>query len=261
MLGAETPAHATLKKLAVQWAQLQRYPICGIEVRLPHSNYRADVVAYRPATQRLPFPANGKAPHRLVRQPVVGRTAVFECKQARSDFLKDSHSIDETTNRLKALDERRWTLERLLGMHQPSLRKGESLFAEYDAIDISNFEHKTYRKVIREISILQARLYGKTKFDKVARYCCANLCYLVVEDGILKCHEVPLYWGLLVRRGEALLLKRMPLWQDVPIPTRLELLQRIALTGTRRLNGASDLSEVHSTDERPQSRGWVSSVQ
>ena len=201
-------------------------------------------MAYRPATDRLPLPGSAKAPHRLVRQPVVGTTAVFECKQARSDFLKDSHTTIETTQRLKALDERRRTLKRLLGMHQPSLRKGESLFAEYDAIDISNFEHKTYRKVIREISILQARLYGKTKFDKVARYCCANLCYLVVEDGILKSHEVPLHWGLLVRQGEALMLERMPVWQDVSVPTRLELLQRIALTATRRLNRVSGLSST-----------------
>src|ERR1017187_8124949 len=243
MPGAETPAHATLKKLALQWAQLQRYPICGIEVRLPHSNYRADAVAYRPATERLPLPGNGKAPHRLVRQPVVGTTAVFECKQARSDFLKDSHTTVETTQKLKALDERRRTLERLLGMHEPSLRKGESLFAEYDAIDISNFEHTTYRKVIREISVLQARLYGKTKFDKVARYQCANLCYLVIEEGILRGHEVPVHWGLLVRVGESLRLDRMPVWQDVPVPTRLELLQRTALNGTRRLNEVLGLLE------------------
>jgi hypothetical protein len=239
MSGVETSAHATLKKLALQWAQQQGYPICGFEVRLPHSNYRADAVAYRPATERLPSVGNAKGSVRLVRQPVVGATAVFECKQARSDFLKDSHITAETTRRLKVLDERRRTLERLLGMHLPSLRKGESLFAEYDAIDISNFEHKTYRKVMREISILQARLYGKTKFDKVARYQCANLCFLAVEDGILKGHEVPLHWGLLVRQGEALRLDRMPTWQDVPVPTRLELLHRIALTGTRRLNLAS----------------------
>jgi hypothetical protein len=172
----------------------------------------------------------------MVRQPVVGTTAVFECKQARSDFLKDSHAAAETAQRLQAVDARRQTLERLLGMHQPSLRKGESLFAEYDAIDISRYEHKTYRKVMREIAILQARLYGKTKFDKVARYRCANLCYLVVEDGILQPHEVPLHWGLLVRRSEALTLERMPVWQDVPVPTRLDLLQRIAMTGTRRLH-------------------------
>ena len=236
MPGKETTAHAMLKKLALQWAQQQGYLICDIEVRLPHSNFRADAVAYKTATERLPLVEDGKAPRRLVRQPVVGATAVFECKQARSDFLNDSHNTAETARRLKALDERRQTLERLLGMHQPSLRRGETLFAEYDAIDISNFEHKTYRRVLREIAVQQARLYGKTKFDKVARYRCANLCYLVVEAGILRGHEVPVSWGLLVRREEVLTLERTPVWQDVPEPTRLDLLQRIAMAGSRRLD-------------------------
>jgi hypothetical protein len=251
MSGTETSAHATLKKLALQWAQAQGYPICGIEVRLPHSNYRADAVAYQPATERLPLPGDGKAPARLVRQPVVGVTAVFECKQARSDFLKDSHAAAETAQRLEALDSRRVTLERLLGMHHPSLRKGESLFAEYDSIDTSRYEHKTYRQVMREIAVLQGRLYGKTKFDKIARYRCANLCYLVVEEGILQPHEVPLRWGLLVRHVDALTLERLPVWQDVPLPTRLELLQRIALNGTRRLNRDLGLIADHSVGESP----------
>jgi len=238
MPGGESTAHATLKKLTLKWALDEGYPICGIEVRLPHSNFRADVVAYRPAAERLPLPNDGKIPKRLVRQPVVGTTAVFECKQARSDFLKDSHATAETAQRLAVLDARRQTLERLLGMHFPSLRNGESLFAEYDSIDTSKYEHKTYAKVMREIAILQARLYGKTKFDKVARYQCANLCYLVIEEGILREHEVPLHWGLLVHRGDALILKKMPVWQDVQVPTRLELLQRVAISGTQRLNSA-----------------------
>src|SRR5438309_11431109 len=106
MPGNQTTAHATLTKLAIQWAQQQGYPICGIEVRLPHSNYRADAVAYRPASERLPLHTDGKGPRRLVRQPVVGATAVFECKQARSDFLKDSHSTAATAQRLQALDAR-----------------------------------------------------------------------------------------------------------------------------------------------------------
>jgi hypothetical protein len=236
MPGAETTAHTNLKRLALLWAQEQGFTICGLEIILPHSNYRADVAAYRPETKKLPQPDSGRNPSRLVRQAVVGGTAVFECKQARADFLKDSHSTAETTKRLKGLDERRRTLERLLGMHYPSLRKGESLFSEYDAIDPIKHEHKTYRKVLREIAVLQSRLYGKTKFDKVARYQCANLCYLVVEQGILEAHEVPLYWGLLVRQDESLELERPPVWQDVPEPTRLTLLQRIATTGTRKLN-------------------------
>ncbi len=59
-----------------------------------------------------------------------------------------------------------------------------------------------------------------------------------------------MHWGLLVRRDEALTLERMPAWQEVPVATRLELLQRIAVTGTRRLNRASCLPEEYSVDER-----------
>lgn len=116
MPAAETTAHATLKRLALHWAQEQGYIIGGVEIRLPHSGYRADVAAYRPALQRLPL-RTSNGPPRMVRQPVIGTTAVFECKQVRSDFLKDSHSSAETVARLKVLDARRQTLERLIGMH------------------------------------------------------------------------------------------------------------------------------------------------
>jgi hypothetical protein len=236
MPGNETETHRNLKRLALVWARQQGYAIGGVEIRLPHSHFRADVTAYRPETKRLPLPDAGSSSARLVRQPVIGTTAVFECKQARADFLKDSHSATATAQRLKALDARRQTLERLLGMHYPSLRKGETLFSEYDAIDPTNHEHKTYRKVVREIAVLQARLYGKTKFDKMTRYRCANLCYLVVENGVLAGHEAPPGWGLLIRRDDSLFLERLPVWQDVAEPTRLALLQKIALTATRRLN-------------------------
>jgi hypothetical protein len=233
MPGTETVAHSNLKKLALLWAQRHGYSICGLEIRLPHSNYRADVAAYRPESQRLPLSGDGKGSVRLVRQPVIGTTVVFECKQVRADFLKDSHLEEPTQQRLKVLEMRRQKLEELLRTHLPSLRKGESLFREYDVVDLSNYEHKTYRRVMREIGILQRRLFGKTKFERVARYRCANLCYLVVEEGVLRPHEFPLHWGLLVRHRETLVLERQPMWQDVSEPTRLELLQRLAMTGAR----------------------------
>jgi hypothetical protein len=236
MAGTETEAHRSLSRLAFQWAQQEGYPICGMEVRVPHSGYRADVAAYRPEYRKLPLAVEGKGTERLVQQPVIGTTAIFECKQARSDFLKDSHSAAITIEKLKVLDARRQTLERLLGVHQPSLRKGESLFAEYDVLDMSHFEHKTYGRVVREIQILQARLYGKTKFEKLMKYRCANLCYLVVEDGILQDHEAPLLWGLLMRRGDGLVLEKKPVWNEVTESARLLLLQRIAIGGTKRLN-------------------------
>jgi hypothetical protein len=129
-------------------------------------------------------------------------------------------------------------------MHQPSLRKGESLFAEYDVLDMSNFEHKTYRRVLREIQILQARLYGKTKFEKLMKYRCANLCYLVIEEGILQAHEVPLLWGFLVRRGDDLVLEKKSVWNEISEPARLSILQRIAMGGTRRLSKEWGISAI-----------------
>ncbi len=219
MIRGETETHRYLKSLALLWAQQQAFPICGLEVRLPRSGFRADVAAYRPARK------GGRAV-----------SAVFECKQSRSDFLKDSHSAEASLARLQTLEQRKRRLEQLLGMHYPSLRKGESLFEEYDAIDPQQLEHKTYREVLREIGVLQNRLYGKTKFEKIVRYAVANVCYLVVEPAILAEHEAPRHWGLLERIADELVLRRRPTWQEATPAANLLLLESIAAAGTRAWN-------------------------
>lgn len=224
MSRAETEAHARLKRLAVVWAQQQGYTAVGIEVRLPKSAYRVDVTGWQP-----------------------GATAVWECKQARADFLKDSYAADKVGDRLKQLDVRRQKLEELLKVHFPSLRKGESLFDEFDAVNLTGLEHDTYNRVVREMEVLQRRLFGKTKFDKLRRYLCANLNYLVVEPGILAAHEVPAGWGLLMRHENELILERKPVWQETAEADRLRLLQRIAVAGTRGLNRALGIP----TEEAP----------
>src|SRR5450432_2129622 len=71
-----------------KWAREQGYSCCGFEVRLPNSGYRADVAAYRPASEVAPFVFAGKTSRR--RQAAIGSTAVFECKQSRADLVKDS---------------------------------------------------------------------------------------------------------------------------------------------------------------------------
>ncbi len=220
--GIETAAHLNLKQLAIVWAREQRFTGIATEVRLPNSNFRGDVAAYSPRSER------GKSGKR----GALGTTAVFECKQARSDLLKDSYRQEPTRQRLKALDERRRKLEDLLKLHLPSLRRGETLFAEFDAINLDGFEHRTYRRVQREMETLQRRLAGKTKFDRLARYRCANLNYLVVEPDILAPEETPVGWGLLVRRDDALALERTPIWQEAD---RLDLLENIAAAATRQI--------------------------
>jgi hypothetical protein len=217
----ETQLHWNLKRLALIWAQQQGYSVCGAEVRLPRSAFRADLAAYRPSTKDAP-----------------AVSAIFECKQSRADFLKDSHAAEPTLRRLRELEHRKQKLDEMLGTHYPSLRKGESLFQEFDAVDPSRLEHKTYAVVMREIGILKNRLYAKTKFDKLTRYNLANVCYVVVEPGVLADHEAPEGWGLLVRDGDDLVLQAKPLWKTAEADQQLAILTQIAKSGTRLWNKA-----------------------
>jgi hypothetical protein len=218
--GGETAAHATLKRLAVAWAQANGFPICGLEVRVPKSGYRADVAAYRRAG------SGGDA-----------CAAVFECKQARADLLKDAHVEAAARTRLAELTERRRNLEAMLAAHRPDLWRGEALWPEYDAWDFSGLEHHGYRGLLAELETVQRRVLHGTKFSKMFRYRCADFLYLVVEDNIFAAAEVPAGWGLLVHTGETMTLARPPARLDPTPAQRQALLESIALAGTRAVFG------------------------
>lgn len=237
MSRSETPAHLELKRQALFWAQKMGYHSCAFEVALPNCRYRADVAAYMPVSRRTWMKDDGPLQTgRLVSRQSLGSTAVFECKQARADFLKDSRSEKGTAEKLRELFERRVVLERQLKVHYPSLRNGDTLFQDYDSADFTGLDHEGYRKVLGEIAKLQSRLFNNTKFDTLVRYGCGNLFYVVAEDGIFQPHEVPVSWGLLVRRAGNLELRQKPVWQNAEEACRLALLHKIASAGTRALN-------------------------
>ncbi len=226
MSTGETQSHRRLKALALAWAQMHGFAIAAVEVRVPKSGYRADVAAYAP---HPPSPSHGEA---------AGRTAVFECKQARADLLKDAHAEVETRARLAELTERRKNLEAMLAVHRPDLRRGEALWPEFDAWDFSGLEHASYRGVLDEIDTLHRRVRGGTKFSKMFRYRCADFLYLVTKENIFAEAEVPAGWGLLVRAGDVLRLARPPVALEASAGQRLRLLEAIALAGTRAVNSA-----------------------
>lgn len=214
----ETQTHGKLKRLALLWAQSQGYSACAMEVSLPRCRYRADVAACRPGSGD------------------VGSTAIFECKQARPDMRRDNCDSGVTRHRLETVSKRRQVLEKHLRIHFPNLRIADSLFPEFDSHDFQAIQHRGYARVLRELSALQNRLHNCTKFDKLVRYRCANLFFLVLPAELFRDSEVPIGWGALVESSDTLTVARKPTFHENSFEARLRLLQRIAVAGTRILN-------------------------
>ncbi|HVF71117.1 MAG TPA: hypothetical protein VM940_05870 [Chthoniobacterales bacterium] len=215
---SETESHIGLKRLSLLWAQANRYTACAAEVSLPQCRYRADVAAYR-----------ARAKEQTV-------TAIFECKQALPDLRRDNCQSRATRDRLRSVNRRREILEKHLRVHYPTLRTGDSLFAEYDSHDFEAIGHRGYRRVVREVAALQNRLFGGTKFECLVRYRCANLFFLVLPNELFREVDAPEGWGVLAEENGMLRLLRRPAWHDNAEESRIRLLQRIALAGTRQFN-------------------------
>jgi len=214
----ETARHARLKRLALVWAQAQGFSVCGIEVSLPRCRYRADMAAYRGQRRE------------------IGATAIFECKQALCDLRRDNCDSELSRRQLEMICKRRQILETHLRAHYPSLRNSDSLFPEFDLQSFTAIGHRGYARISRELGTLQNRLYDCTKFEKLIRYRCANLFFLVVPEEIFRDREIPVGWGALVESNGALTLVRKPIWYETTEENRIRLLHRIAMAGTRALN-------------------------
>ena len=214
----ETDQHARLKRLAFLWAQAQGFSVCAMEVGLPKCRYRADLAACRPQPKQ------------------IGTTAIFECKQVLCDLRRDNCRTDAARQRLEAICKRRQILETRLRVHYPSLRSADALFPELDSQSFAAIGHRGYARLIGELRTLQNRLYDCTKFDKLIRYRCANLFFLVLPEELFRDPEIPVGWGALVESNGALTLARKPIWRENTQEDRIRLLHRIAVAGTRALN-------------------------
>lgn len=230
----ESLDHRQLKDLALGWARGQGYSCAGLEVSLPNSGFRADVAAYRPGSELREIEGT-QGRRRRIREAAVGTTAIFECKQSRADLLRDTAVAERARQKLRDLHGRREVLERLLRIHFPSLRTGDTLFPEYEALSPEASAHQGYQSVLRGIRMLQKAVTHRTKFERMMRYRCANLHYLVVAEGMLHASEIPAGWGLLEWHGARLEVIRLPAWVDSPPGARLGLLHRIAQGACRRV--------------------------
>jgi hypothetical protein len=252
----ETTQHARLKQLAFIWAQTHGFSACAMEVTLPRCRYRADVAGYRPEPKhgsqaacltRPPDCQPGETgdvwqasclPSETGSQPIIriGSTAVFECKQALCDLRRDNCHSESARKRLEAICNRRQVFEARLRTHYPNLHNGDSLFPEFDSENFNAIGHRGYARLMRELGALQNRLYDCTKFEKLIRYRCANLFFIVLPEQLFRESEVPVGWGALVESNDTLILVRKPIWHDATMASRLHVLHRIAVAGTRNLS-------------------------
>jgi hypothetical protein len=212
----ETAAHRELKKLAFVWARDHGFPIAACEVRIPSSGYRADVAACS-----------------LVQQGGERAVALFECKQCRPDLLRDQADEAKVRARAEETSQRLASLRALVAEHRPDLRRGEALFPEYDDYDFRGLRHEGLHGLEKEVETLQKKILNSVKFSRLRRYEAATHLYLVTEGDILAEYEVPLGWGWLVRKGDALDCLVKP-FRLSPTPRQTERwLEAIALAGTR----------------------------
>lgn len=239
---AESEAHRGLKALALGWAREQGFRIAAAEVSIPNRGVRIDVAAYRPARERKEKWNERLQRTRTVSCAAVGTTAIFECKAFRSDFRRDARSIAATLERLQVLHARRAKIEDELKIFYPSIRNGDSLFAEFETLNFERPGYERYEEVLGEIRQLSSRLHANTKFDRLTKYGSANLYYIVAEEEVLVPHELPARWGWLRRNGNRLELVATPVWHEVEEEQRLDFLHRIAAVGTRPAAGAGHLA-------------------
>lgn len=174
----ETDRHRELKRLALAWASARGWELAAAEVRVPRSGWRADVAA-----------AGG--PDRPC--------ALFECKQAREDLRRDAHDEAAARARLEELTRRARSLDELLAVHCPALRRGEALWPEFDTWDFSALRHRGRRALAVAREAAERRVRDGTKFSRLRRYHAADELYLVVEPDCFALADLPAGWGLLVR--------------------------------------------------------------
>lgn len=216
--GGETHRHRNLKALSEEWLRRQGCRAVATEVRLPLSPYRVDVAGYRPSG----------------RQGVLGESFALECKQCRSDFLRDA-SVEESAKAERAeLAREVEALRSLLKAHLPECRQGRSLFREFDDYDFGDLRHEKWRRSLARLALLERKLEDGVKFSRIARYGSANFCYLVIEEGVVRrIEEVPVGWGCLIREGEGLRLERAAKRLQSSDPAKLAYLERIAARAGR----------------------------
>jgi hypothetical protein len=210
----ETNLHLQLKRLAIGFLRGQGCQAVATEVRCPIARDRVDVAGYldRPPRDR----ANGR------RERCAPSTVLIECKQSRSDFLRDHREADRLLDLRDELERLREHIEQSrIRTHEPHLRQaGTSLFPELDDWNYGASRLRGYRALVRRIrNVLADRLY------------------LAAPRGMIRPRDLPRGWGLLERtsrRSDSGLHVAVEAPPQSSLPRhRVRLLRNIAVRASR----------------------------
>ncbi|MHC4832976.1 MAG: hypothetical protein ACYTFH_03580 [Planctomycetota bacterium] len=144
--------------------------------------------------------ATRRSPRRSRRRgPRSPRVIVIECKQSRADFFRNHTGRDAVLaerDRLERLARR--IEERRIKRHEPHLRRVEAgLFEDRESWDFESTSIGAYHRVRERLARVEQDLYGRSKFDLLARYRLADHLLVLSPRGLVRPREIPASWGLL----------------------------------------------------------------
>ncbi len=213
----ETRAHIRLKQIGARFLLNAGCVAIACEVRCPFARYRVDVAGFldsrraapadpRQAIDGLAGPLWGATPNgaRALandarRERCEPRTAFIECKQDRADFLRDGDEKDALLRKRASLERRmREVQEGYIKEQEPHLRdSGAFLFGDMETWNYAASRSGAYRRILKDLRLIDERLHGHTKFWLASRYRLADRLYVLAPAGMISMREVPSGWGLL----------------------------------------------------------------
>ncbi len=225
------------------------------EVRCPISRYRVDAAGYQDSVRDW---QRGRGR----RRGCPPTTIVIECKQSRADFFRDSEQTKALLARRADLQLIRQSIEEYrVKLEEPHLRRsGSALFVELEEWDFAASRLPSYRKVLRQLQLVDEKLHGHTKFHLIARYQLADRLFLAAPRGMIRRCELPPGWGLLECPPQWLDQDRAHERQDEPAALqttveapgrrsrddhRLRLLRNIAVSASFAALGRTGRRRVH----------------
>lgn len=257
----ETHAHARLKTIAQVFLHRLGFTAIAAEVMCPLNRYRFDVAGHIDRSPLAPGadPPEDDSVQRALfeppaaRQKIPPRSVVIECKQERSDFLRERHDLDRLIARREKLDamRRRFEVNHLCEA-EPGLREGgTSLFRELETWDFGSSRNGQYQRLLRRIDLTDSAIHHGVKLSRMARYRLADRMYVLAPTGSVAVRELPEGWGLLEVPGGVIDAVRSPLGElaeqvrvvrrarvmESPPKFRNRLLRNIAAASTREAVG------------------------